>query len=1816
MLLKQIVDVDKTGVLRSAVNFGMMTDPDTNLDLCKGFIFNYNPKTPLTSTVGILDRLRHSFKSRNDANIHLMIQQYGKGKSHFAVAIANFFGKPCDSPEVQGVLQQVEKAVGAKSKGLVENLRIFKRDRRFLVLCLSGDQSGNLKKQFLKVVLQALEAEGLGESAIAHNICKEPLEYLEGLSPGDRGAANAYLEEQDLNQDVNSLIKLLREHNTRAIRTVKQIAKHLTNIWASFEEEIDIEAILNDLVTNLCTGPDAPFKGILILFDELNYYLKEWATDEVGAGGTAIQNITNSCETHRSKIALLSFTQIDPNRAVGISAAARESYLKVSTRLAPNDATYNPASSLELVLDSLVIQKEAEPAWQSFRERWNTTLLEESRAAHETYIPTYRERGWMLQEFHDRLTMGCFPLHPITSYLLANLSFTQDRTAIQFLRGDVANFIEQEAIEVNGRLNYIYPTALIDAFRESFSDSQDFKSFQDACDAVASSDNPDELLVLKAIFLHHASGSRLTKRDTQRHEELLEKLTGLTQSKLKVALHTLVQVRQVINDQSATHTYRFFRGMNPSALEDDINDQTRNEIATVESVVQYSQGKVSRFLNSPTLQALEFIQQKQQVADDWQFEHKFYTIDHLKRDLSGHQMLRKTRDRGILAYVLASTPEELEAFRCTVDQDLTLSPNKHGIAIAIPKEGIGELDRILLKLKRLESPELSNQRRLFGDAYSQLRDRWETELNTTLKRILKPQSCTFHSIVQDKIPTQKRTTPSHVISALLLEQYSFVPPIASVDKLRSGHTTGSKITSFIAKRLFEGSFSVSSLPSERSYQTTLDEVLCRVWGLFKKTSSEYKLQIPTQENIRAAWDLISQKTALDGQPQSITNLKDLWDVLSQAPYGYNEYTFTVLLAGWLAYHRREVVLRGATVAKLKRGQSAKIDERSLKAWVMTDDPNESSILEKPKDFVREWIAKGNSSKLIRQERLEIPECPPSPMPFDTAEDYLAAATQFLESTEAEDVERTKVQQSLQLVETEAAKVRDWFQPVEQAEQLSESTPLSDLLSIYDALFQKTPSIQLRSDVISVRASQTQRDRQQAAQAALRDRLEQHITTLQQNAETLSDRDACTRYSNELKDTIAQLERSPNCPPHFIETLTTVQKAAELTRRKLEESNRIKDRFKEIRELSQQLGNYYTQSDYAEKFTQIEQLNTGIPENTDEGREARQIITDLAKDYQALVDKIEAWEEREENAVSSAAVLSLLEEIHKQSQRFTNDDDRRRVEVLGQKLKEKVSVVQAQDNAEKLLKQELSNTTTIAQQKLQRIRDLPFTKIADIFQVYQELIATKFSETAAPSPALQTAQEQLSKFQEKGRSLLNDKFREICDRKITNLKDAQNIDLLLQRSYELVDGQEEFADIAADLATARQQLATRKQDIEQQAQRKKAEAEDSKIIQQIRQYRSDRMNTLALCEEGLQVIQRQQSALHFPELHQAEIDKLKAGLTQRIQSFCDRLASVRDRLTSLTTVPELDQVQSDYNRLELAFQHSSDEEGYRAIAPKIQELRADLQHIYDAEQRYRNCNAIAACQELRDQLGDIQVTLHDLDRFRVVFTQLDGKIQAKIKAFLQGLDKIESQLGDAETVSQVEDIRLQLLKQATCFTHSDAESCYYQLLDEAKAVSEFLQMLGDLNSDSYESCTASVEKLTAWKAGLSNCSKQLSDRVQQALSDLERQRTVLQEKHTAAAENWLKQLGQDAGEAGRTADNHQRLERYAAIGDRIQKEQSKYVQYLTSEKKNTITYIQHQCQVEQRKNQANQVIVSFRQLPIDQRRQVYEQLAQYLHDSNS
>jgi hypothetical protein len=1124
MLLNQLVEINEKGSIASSVNFGMLDDLEKNLPLCESFIFNYDSTKPELSTVGILDAVRRSYHSANQPNIHLMIQQYGKGKSHFAIAVANFFQKPFHSQEVQGILSQVEKATSAKNQAISEGLKLFKQNQRHqhLVICLSGDIGGDIRKQFLQQLVKNLEEAGIHDS-LAHHICSEPLRYLETLNSENRAKAEKYLQSNgNPDGDLNSLIRLLRENNSGVISTVKKLAFEITAFTPDFTADINIQAILEDLIKSYCTGEYAHFQGILILFDELNYYLKSWAADDIGAGGTALQNITNICENYKGKIALLSFTQIHPGRGLGISANAMPEYLKIATRLAPKDGTTydNPTSSLELVVENLLLQKNAS-TWQTFRSKWHNTLRREAETAFERRIKIYREKGWSFQEFYTHLSEGCFPLHPLTAYLLCNLDFTQDRTAIQFIKGYVKNFIATQPLENAGKLNYIYAIELVDTFLENFSNYPVYTQYKKAVDLVLGADDPDELIALKALFLYEASGEKLTKPDREEHQEILVALTGLPKSKLQAALDKLEKERSLIYQQPEIKLYRFWGEINPKDIQETIEEKIKLQTTSINDVVAYCEeiNILNEYPYINTISATQFVKTNKLVSEDWRFERKIYSIDKFVKALESNRILRDTKDKGILAYILTETQEELQYFRNTVPSYLSNSSLKNRIAVAISIEETGNLDRLILQIKALENTDNADKR-LLGKAYQEQLQRWQKEAKTRLTRLL--DNCTYYCAGIEKLPSAEQHKAQRVISLLLQDLYPFVPPVDEIDKMRSTHQTGKKIIGWTAKQIFiDNNISQQTLP-DRSYSTVIDQIFVKLWGLFKKTSDKYIVQEPTDEKIRTAWDKISEITNLEGLPKKIIDLEKIWQALSQPPFGYSEYNFTILLAGWLAIHRKEVILRGRIKLTAKKTEIVSLEEKSLQNWGNTE------ILQNPTAFVDDWIIK-QKAKLIRRQQIQMPTLPASPIDYNQAQEYLAAVATFLESNEPEGLEKEELTRNKKQVSAGVGEIDKWFQPVQSAENLPSDAPLAALLPLYPQLRSPSPDT-------PILPTQQQRDRFSQAFQTVSNKIDQLVAAENKRAESLSTEQACNAYQREIPQIIDQINQIADLPPHLIESL--------------------------------------------------------------------------------------------------------------------------------------------------------------------------------------------------------------------------------------------------------------------------------------------------------------------------------------------------------------------------------------------------------------------------------------------------------------------------------------------------------------------------------------------------------------------------------------------------------------------------------------------------------------------------------------------------------
>lgn len=1125
MLLHQLVKINETGLVANAVNFSLMEDSDKNLRLCEGFIFNHDTSSERLpkSTVGILDALRRSFHGPNEPNIHLLVQDYGKGKSHFALTVANFFSKPEDSAEVRGILKQVEYATG-ENHPFLKALRGYKRRGRHLVICLSGDRALNLRKHFLQVLNQELEREGITK-AIALRICQEPLNYLENLVPGDRQKAEDFLQQTNAEIDLDGLIEELKDNNYEVISTVKDICKEITGITPDFEANVDLENILSDVIENLCQGQDSVYQGVIILFDELYNYLLNWSSDTVAAGGLSLQSITNICERYKSKIAFLCLTQKRPSSYTPKKES--QEYQRISSRLELQQSTYEPIASLERVVGGLLSQKTKNSDWIDFFKRHQNTILDLNTKIYQKRTANYYEsRGWESRDFYEQITLGCFPLHPLTTYLLCNLDFTQGRTAIQFIQTEVKRFIETESVEKNGRLNLIYPIVLVDAFENNFANSQS-SQYSDFCrsrDKISASASPEELTVLKAIFLFYAatgggSKAHLTKLENEPHEEILELLTGIPTRTLKEILKRLKDDLNVIYYTKADNTYRFYSGgIGITDFLKRIEEKSRDRKPSLTPVQEYLQNHIADYLDGETVIPQQFVQQNKLIGKDWQFACIIFTLSEF------HQALKNPHkfpdSLGNVAYIIAETSEELNQLRQEINTLLT-PPNdnsntiQHRLAVAIAYQPASELARVIDTLKLAHKEDIQE----WGEARTQGIKQLAEHRDRLLKSLFQNQS--FHSHLNSQISTRDRQNISFVISELLTHLYPLIPTVAGVDKMAVNNSRSSGIIGYVCKRLLAKDLKPKAFPNN-SYLNLVDPVFVNAWRILSKTSECYTVKEPENSNIKAAWDRISKLVELPKNDKEKTvKVSEIWQQLSSPPYGYNENTFSVLFTSWLVYHRSEVLLKGGFgIPKTKR-ETVPIVAKSLQYWEGTN------VFDKPKVLVHDWILKPKS-QLIRR-KIIIPDSLPKSLDYDRAKQFIEEYKRFLENP-SDRVDIELYTKGLEELENGVKQLDRLLKPVTEVDTLTETEDLETYIKLLINLDQ--PLNPIDESNVTITASDRQTDKQREAKIKVVGKIREEIESLRDRIAFLKTEAECGGQQTTIQNIQEKLHKIEALPRDF------------------------------------------------------------------------------------------------------------------------------------------------------------------------------------------------------------------------------------------------------------------------------------------------------------------------------------------------------------------------------------------------------------------------------------------------------------------------------------------------------------------------------------------------------------------------------------------------------------------------------------------------------------------------------------------------------------
>ncbi len=917
MLIKDLVHIDEHGAFRSDVQLSDCDNPALNRELLRNYIFTVS--APSTSLAGrdvsageVLKTLKDAFTLGRVENRLVLTANFGHGKSHLALTLANFFSRPAESEEVRIIFERLGQALN--NPAALSGYRDFKQSKgEFLVIRLRGDGFDDLQEGFLRAMEQALSEHDCTRGVELPFWYPRAEAWLGGLSGDARQKAEAFLAAH--NTDLVSLRQDVRKNG--AYELIRETFKHLTGAYPDFGREVSLKDLVLWAVDEVCV-PNR-MGGLLVLFDEFSLFLQKYALSRAAG---KLQDLLNGISDRQGKSVFLGFTQIDPDSVLETYAqgARRDDVRKELDRL-PRDKRMRLFSLMEGVLDSYL--KQNENVWQAWLQ--NQPIRAAMSRNRETLTDYFFQRydetlRWSHDEKMKTVVKGCFPLHPLTTAILSNHTFEagageNPRTALHFVRDLWEKGLPQQPAErEDGRPNFVFAIQLVDFFGKQISEKW-YEAYQAALQNARIPLNEEHRAALKALLLQQAVSALDRKKASGSSQlELLSALSGLTEERLKTLLRELSENRVIEFDP-----HRKVSSLLPAGVRSLETDKI------IEEAVQKT--PIDRALLDEIAEKIPRLGVSQQFghADDWAprqvvLIEEFFTPETLKSLLLPYRAgLSGIEEgaRGLVIWLLAQTEEEKMRLRqnaqTVLDEALGANPSLP-VVILLPNQPNPGLLKAVQRKKAVENLGRGEREKIGTIGYENESRRAKSDFERNFKIFIDPE----HYADLLRQPHEYVLPQAYRTSAEIHKNISLKNALSQIYRRAYAHrvdfytqyTIGGKgpnklreAVQKVALGLLSDAIAgtLASLGKQDIQAYITKDYLPRQWGLL--SAQTYAIEPPTSLALREAWNRL--EAAFPPGCKETRAHHVLLELLNP-PYGHDYNTLTLLLAAWIGYRRREI----------------------------------------------------------------------------------------------------------------------------------------------------------------------------------------------------------------------------------------------------------------------------------------------------------------------------------------------------------------------------------------------------------------------------------------------------------------------------------------------------------------------------------------------------------------------------------------------------------------------------------------------------------------------------------------------------------------------------------------------------------------------------------------------------------------------------------------------------------------------------------------------------------------------------------------------
>lgn len=388
-----------------------------------GYDLNHDDKLqnfiPTKSSLELLQDILQSTDESSTERARVLVGAYGKGKSHIVLTILSVLMRK-DWDLFIKLKEQVEQ--NPDLLRIVENY--YDSGKKILPVIINGS-STNMQQAFLLALQKALSENDLMGNMPDTNYqaAVKAIEKWEGEFPETLKKFR-----KEIGQPIEIFVKKLESYDVEAYSEFEKLYPKLTS-GSAFNPFLgfDIAELYESVVK--CIEP-VGYCGIFVVYDEFSKFLEANIKEASVSDTKMLQDFAEKCNRsgkNQLHLMLISHKEI-ANYIDKLPKQKVDGWRGVSERFKHIHLNNNFTQTYEII--SSVIKK-AKRKWPAFEKAYKDAFesLLKRYAGHAIFAD-------MTEKDYDRTIRGCYPLHPVTTFMLPRLServAQNERTLFTFL---------------------------------------------------------------------------------------------------------------------------------------------------------------------------------------------------------------------------------------------------------------------------------------------------------------------------------------------------------------------------------------------------------------------------------------------------------------------------------------------------------------------------------------------------------------------------------------------------------------------------------------------------------------------------------------------------------------------------------------------------------------------------------------------------------------------------------------------------------------------------------------------------------------------------------------------------------------------------------------------------------------------------------------------------------------------------------------------------------------------------------------------------------------------------------------------------------------------------------------------------------------------------------------------------------------------------------------------------------------------------------------------------------------------------------------